>query len=222
MKNPWLQIPASDYEAHMALPEVAQAQALSKLMAMALKEYTPTSLAVIGCSTGNGFEHIDSAHTRRVVGIDINADYLKILKTRFDDKIPSLELLEADITAEDFRINPVSMVFAGLIFEYVDVLAALRTIARCLVPGGILLSVLQLPSTESAPVTATYYKSLELLKPIMNLAAPNEFSNMCGGVGLKTIKTNTIPLKKGKAFFVGFYRKNAEPGAPADAGKPRR
>ena len=33
MENPWLRIPASDYEAHMALPEVSQTQALSKLMA---------------------------------------------------------------------------------------------------------------------------------------------------------------------------------------------
>jgi hypothetical protein len=30
MKNPWLQIPVWDYENHMGLPEVAQAQALSK------------------------------------------------------------------------------------------------------------------------------------------------------------------------------------------------
>jgi len=49
MKNPWFQIPASEYEAHMALPEVAQAQALSQLLSSALKEYTPASLAVIVC-----------------------------------------------------------------------------------------------------------------------------------------------------------------------------
>jgi hypothetical protein len=147
------------------------------------------------------------------VGIDINSDYLKILKSKFGHKIPGLELIEADVTAEGFRIDPVSMVFTGLLFEYVDVSIALPNIARCLVPGGILSAVLQLPSTESAPVTATNYKSLELLSPIMNLVAPTEFSTRCGSVGLKKIKTDTIPLKKGKAFFVGFYRKNAEQDA---------
>jgi len=121
MINPWLRIPASDYEAHMALPEVAQAQALSNLMASALIEYTPMSLAVIGCTTGNGFEHINTARTQRVVGIDINPDYLTILETRFRGRIPCLELIKADITAPSFRIDPVSMVFAGLVFEYVDV-----------------------------------------------------------------------------------------------------
>ena len=222
MINPWLRIPASDYEAHMALPEVAQAQALSNLMASTLTEYTPMSLAVIGCSTGNGFEHINTARTRRVVGIDINPSYLKILKARFGNRIPCLELINGDITASDFWIDPVSMVFAGLVFEYVDVLCALRSIARCLAAGGIFLAVLQERSTESAPVTATCYKSLELLSPIMNLVSPMEFSNMCGSVGLQEIRTDTIPLKKGKAFFVGFYQKDTEPSAPADAGKPRR
>ncbi len=80
----------------MALPEVCQAQALSRLMSLALAEYTPASLAVIGCTTGNGFEHIDPIHTRRVVGIDINPDYLAILKSRFACKIPGLKLIEAD------------------------------------------------------------------------------------------------------------------------------
>jgi SAM-dependent methyltransferase len=210
MINPWLRIPASDYEAHMALPEVAQAQSLSNLMASALTEYTPVSLAVIGCTTGNGFEHINAARTRRVVGIDINPDYLKLLETRFGDRIPRLELIKADITDPGFRIDPVSMVFAGLVFEYVDVLCALRSIARCLAAGGIFLAVLQEPSTESAPVTATPYKSLELLSPIMNLVSPTEFSNMCGRVGFQKIRTDTIPLKKGKAFFVGFYRKRIQ------------
>src|SRR5690554_803950 len=120
MKNPWLQIPACDYEAHMALPEVAQAQALNQLMASVMKEYTPQSLAVIGCTTGNGFEHIDHTYTHRVVGIDINAAYLSVLKARFTDKIPHLELIEADITAPDFGFDPVAMVFAALVFEYVN------------------------------------------------------------------------------------------------------
>ena len=216
MKNPWLQIPACDYEAHMALPEVAQAQALSKLMASVMKEYTPQSLAVIGCTTGNGFEHINHTYTHRVVGIDINAAYLSVLKARFTGKITHLELIEADITAPNFEFNPVSMVFAALVFEYVNVEVALGNISRCLVPGAVLVAVLQLPSSESAPVTATRYKSLELLAPIMNLVSPFEFSHMCNTLGLQQIKTESISLQKGKAFFVGFYRKDTERAVPPD------
>jgi hypothetical protein len=38
-----MQIPASDYEAHMTLPEVAQAQALGNLMAASLTTYLQKS-----------------------------------------------------------------------------------------------------------------------------------------------------------------------------------
>lgn len=211
MKNPWLQIPASDYENHMSLPEVAQAQALNKLMALALTEYVPTSIAVIGCTTGNGFEHIDTTNTRRVIGVDINPDYLALLKIRFAERISSLELIKADIAGPDFHIMPVSMVFAGLVFEYVDVAHALNNIYRSMLPGAILLAVLQLPSPDSSPVTTTRYNSLERLAPIMNLVSPSVFSDICNSIGLQHIKADTIPLKKGKAFFVGHYRKKAEP-----------
>jgi hypothetical protein len=76
----------------MALPEVAHAQALSKLMASALKEYSPASLAVIGCTTGNGLENIDPTQTNRIVGVDINAAYLAVLQ------LPSPESSPATVT----------------------------------------------------------------------------------------------------------------------------
>ena len=213
MTNPWLQIPASDYEAHMTLPEVAQAQAINELFASALKEYAPASLAVLGCTTGNGFEHIDSLQTRRVVGIDINPEYLTILKSRFEAKIPCLETVEADFSEPGFRLEQVSMVFAALVFEYVNVRDALQSIERCMAAGATLVAVLQLPSGKSAPVTATRYRSLELLAPLMRLVSPVEFSDITADVGLRELKKDTVPLNMGKAFFVGYYRKNTEPCA---------
>lgn len=194
----------------MALPEVSQAQALGKLLASALAEYAPESLAVFGCTTGNGFQHIDTAQTKRVVGVDINPEYLAILKNRFGIKIPCLQTIEADFTSSSFRIEPVSMVFAGLLFEYVSIRAALDSIERCMLPGAMLIAVLQLPSAESAPITATQYKSLELLTPLMRLVSPEEFMYACINIGLHEVKKEAVPLKMGKAFHVGYYRKEAE------------
>jgi len=205
--NPWLNIPAEDYESHMSLPDVAQAQALNSLMASALKAYRPDSFAVMVCTTGNGFEHINPSHTRRAIGVDINTAYLTALKKRFAGRLPCLELVEADVASANFQVGPVSMVFAGLIFEYVEVADALSSIYRSMVPGGILLSVLQLPSPDASPVTDTRFESLAMLAPIMNLVAPSEFSGICISAGLKLINSDTMPLKKGKAFFVAIYQK---------------
>jgi hypothetical protein len=208
MSNPWLKIPASDYEAHMALPEVAQAQALDVLFASALAEYAPASLAVLGCTTGRGFEQIDTIQTRRVVGIDINPKYLAILRSKYGARIPDLEVIEGDFTAADFQIRPVSMVFAALVFEYVNTRDAVINIERCMAAHATLVAVLQLPSAESAPVTATQYTSLELLAPLMRLVPPNELLDACADVGLVLLKEDTIPLKKGKAFYSGHFRKD--------------
>jgi hypothetical protein len=92
--NPWLKIPAEDYESHMSLPDVAQAQALNLLMASALKVYRPDSIVVMGCTAGNDFEHIDTSHTRQAIGVAINTAYLNALKKRFAERLPCLELAE--------------------------------------------------------------------------------------------------------------------------------
>lgn len=144
------------------------------------------------------------------MGVDINPDYLSILKRRFASKIPGLELVEADFSLPGFRIEAVSLVFAALVFEYVNVRDTLKNMARCMTSDGNLVVMLQLPSLKSAPVTATRYKSLELLSPLMSLVSPDEFSNSAAGAGLQEIKAYTIPLKMGKAFWVGCYRKNTE------------
>ncbi len=208
MTNPWLTIPAEDYEAHMASPEVGQFQALNQLFKTVLEEHRPESLAVLGCSTGNGFEHIDPTVTRRVLGIDINPSYLGVARTRFLDSLPMLELLEQDFTSASFAIHPVSLIFAALVFEYVGVGEALRSISRSLTPGGALVAALQLPSPTSTPVTKTRFESLEALAPIMNLVSPEEFSLVCFENGLRAVRQTRIPLEQGKELSVGFYEKD--------------
>jgi hypothetical protein len=56
--NPWLQIPASDYEGHMGLPEVNQSAFLANVFRTSLADYDSRSVLYIGCATGNGLAHI--------------------------------------------------------------------------------------------------------------------------------------------------------------------
>jgi len=207
MTNPWLTIPAEDYEGHMASPEVGQLQVLNELFKTVLEEHRPVSVAILGCSTGNGFEHIDTTTTRRVVGIDINPSYLDVARARFLGSLPMLKLLEQDFTSATSVIEPVSLVFAALVFEYVGVRDAVRNISRSLTAGGVLVAALQLASLTSAPVTRTRFKSLEALAPIMNLVSPEEFSLVCLENSLREVRQKRIALKQGKELSVGFYKK---------------
>ena len=82
--NPWLGIPAADYEGHMGDPRVAQLRLLGDVFEESLREFRPAAVVVPGCATGNGFERIDPAATRRIVGIDINPEFLALARNLVD------------------------------------------------------------------------------------------------------------------------------------------
>lgn len=207
MKNPWLDIPLSDYEGHMSSTKVAQMQTLNELFADALADLRPKSVAVFGCAAGNGFEHIDSDITKRVVGIDINPNYLRVLRDRFSDNVCNLTLVKQNFASTKFSIPPVEMAFAALVFEYIAIEQGIRNISKSLIPGGTLVAALQLPSTASAPVTKTQFSSLETLAPIMTLLEPDKFTQACAVYGLNLKAKRTIPMKQGKVLFVANYKK---------------
>ena len=76
MTNPWLTIPLADYEGHMASPVVGQAEMVAHEFEVLLKIHVPTTVALIGCAGGNGFEKAAEVGITRLVGIDINANYI--------------------------------------------------------------------------------------------------------------------------------------------------
>jgi ubiquinone/menaquinone biosynthesis C-methylase UbiE len=114
MKNPWLTITLGDYEAHMSLPEVGQAKMLVSELGNLLAAYAPNSLAFVGCAGGNGFKEAAEAGTTRIVGIDINANYLAVARTRYADRIGALELYCVNIEKDVPQCPPVKMVYVAL------------------------------------------------------------------------------------------------------------
>ena len=137
MNNPWLDISLSDYEAHMALPEVAQARLLADVFAAQLEIHKPGSLAVLGCAGGNGFERIKPDITRRVVGVELNGSYLQAVRVRFGNVFEELELIEGDIQSAAAAFAPVDLIYAALVLEYVEVRTAVtQACAPTLPPCG--------------------------------------------------------------------------------------
>ncbi len=204
-KNPWLQISAEDYEGHMSAPKVAQLQMLNKIFADVLNELHPQSIAVLGCTTGNGFEHLINKNIERIVGVDINPDYISICKNRFERSLPKLELICADLNKAEFPDLSFDLIHAALVFEYVKVELLLSKISRWLRPNGILSVVLQLPSETSSPVSETPYQSIKLLSPVINLIDPQEFRDKAKKCGLEEVKNYKIKLESGKSFSVNKY-----------------
>ncbi len=207
--NPWLSIPAADYEGHMASPGVRQLQYLGRVFAELLVELRPESVAVLGVAAGNGLEHVDPRIVKRVVGIDINPEYLDLARERHAARIPGLELRCADIAACELEPASIDFVYAALIFEYVDPAETVGKIASWLRPGGVAAALLQLPCESSAKVSGTAFASLKALEPHIRLVDPSTIRTLFAGAGMSELRARTDALEGGKSFHLGLYRRRA-------------
>jgi trans-aconitate methyltransferase len=200
MTNPWLKIPAADYEGHMSSPSVAQQSFLAQEFKESLESHDSSTIALLGCATGNGLEHIDKSVTRKVTAIDINPEYLTKLRQCYGDSVPGLEIVEADLETCAIGNQAYSLIFAGLIFEYLDPLKLLLKINCWLCSDGVMVTVLQLPVEHLKKITDTPYVSLKKLDAIMKFISPHDFKSMAYGAGLKERKAKTVTLESGKSF----------------------
>lgn len=204
-ENPWINISASDYEGHMSAPNVAQQAFLNSIIKQLLLKHRPSNLAFAGCTTGNGFEHINFTTTKSVVGIDINKEYLQIAREKFSDE--RIKLIHSDLCTVDLGKHLFDLIHCALIFEYIDVEEALNNLINHLAPAGQLSVVLQLPSEGHSVVSKTDFPSLESLSSFVHLVAPEEFENRINSLGLTKVESRKVTLPSGKGFFVGLYKR---------------
>ncbi|TCD47117.1 class I SAM-dependent methyltransferase [Chlorobium sp. N1] len=204
MQNPWLEIPLSDYEAHMDLPAVDQASMTASELSCALSLFTPASLAVIGCAGGNGFDAIPPS-VRRVVGVDINPRYAASAGERYAGQVAGLEFHVADIQRDPLQFEPVDLLFASLVFEYVAIGDALVNLARVCRPGGRMVTLLQQPSPTLSSLTPSPYDSIRLLSPLMRLVPPAELAGEAASAGFGLVFEKSLTIRSGKSFVVQHY-----------------
>jgi SAM-dependent methyltransferase len=206
--NPWLLIPADDYEAHMGA--VGQSAVLRVLFADAYAERRPRRLAVLGCTTGADLEQIDPGVTEVVVGLDLNPDYLEIARRRLGALGSRLNLVCGDVSEAELPGGPFDLVHAALLLEYVEPAAFFRRIERWLAPDGICSLVTQEPAPGVPSVSATKYDSLQRLAACMTLRDADEVMRFAGEAGLQPLRRQTVTLPTGKRLVSSIFEKDGE------------
>ena len=119
MKNPWEEIPLTDYENHMKLGSVMQLQAMNEMMKGQFDAYPVASVMIFGIAGGNGLEHIQKGKFKKVYGIDVNTFYLKEVVQRYPELDGLLECLRIDLIDEADQLPTAEMVIANLLIEYI-------------------------------------------------------------------------------------------------------
>jgi trans-aconitate methyltransferase len=206
MTSPWLDIPLDEYEAHMALPSVGQAQLIAEQLRDLVRQAAPQSVAVIGCAGGNGFDHLAEMAVTRVVGVDINPQYLEKARQVYAAKIPNLELYTADIQSGESICDAVDLIYAALIFEYVDIPATMNTLRRLCKPTGLMATLIQMPHESLGPVSSSPYTRLKKLEPAMKLVSGEELVGEARRSGFVLEGSTAITTGAGKEFTVQIFR----------------
>jgi phosphoribosylformylglycinamidine (FGAM) synthase-like enzyme len=207
MANPWLTVPLADYEGHMRSANVEQLDTLSDLFAKALASVHAASVAILGIAGGNGLEHIDTALTKRIIGIDVNAGYLNAVQERYRD-LPGLELHRIDLSKEHIHLEPVQLVHAALVFEHAGVGESLDNALSLVAVGGTLSIVLQLPSQTESDVSPTAFSTIQNLKPNFTLIDPQRLVTALETHGLTLKEQLEHPLPAGKALWMGILNRH--------------
>jgi hypothetical protein len=206
MRNPWLDIPLSDYEAHMALPTVGQSQLIAHELDILVRTYCPGSVAIIGCAGGNGFDCVVGTSVSRVAAVDLNPEYIERARVRYEGRIPGLELHIADIQASESLFDPVDLLYVALVLEYVDLARTMSFLGSHCNPNGVLAVLFQLPHETMAHVSPSPYISLRLLEPGMRLISQEELQRQARHAGFAPEHSRTTVSTGGKRFCIAVFR----------------
>jgi ubiquinone/menaquinone biosynthesis C-methylase UbiE len=199
--NPWLKIPLSDYENHMK--QIGQAQMINDVFKKFYVRHRPQKILYLGASGGNGLEHVKN-DAAEITAVDINKGYLRELKQRFR-RFSNLNLVLQRI--EELNYSEADLIFAPLIFEYVDLHKVLNQIPEWLNDTGRLVTILQVDHPIQRNVTKSDYPSVALLEPIIKLVDESLFSSILFKAGLRLISMEHRQMSDSKLFHISCHAK---------------
>jgi hypothetical protein len=205
MIHPWLEIPLSDYEAHMVLPSVGQSQLLAMTLQRVISTFRPKSLAVLGSAGGNGLELVDPKIVRRVVSLDFNQMYLAVCTDRHASSFAHFEPILHDLKQGPPAIEPVECVYAGLVLEYIDPELFYAYLPTLVTHDGVFATLLQVPSPHLPEVSASPFRSLGKLQSVFSFVNPNRMNTALCAHSFSLLEAERIDLPSGKSFHYTAY-----------------
>jgi SAM-dependent methyltransferase len=203
--DPWLAIPADDYEAHMRA--VGQSALLRAMFLRVYSEHRPKRVAILGCTTGSDLLLLDPDTTEQAIGVDLNPAYLAVARERTAALGSKLQLVEGDVLRVELPHGGLDLVHAALLLEYVDPLSLFGRIRAWLAPGGICSVVTQEPATEQPAVSETAYPSLRALAPRMRVRDARQVVTLARHCGFILVGQHAATASGGKSLVSSTFQR---------------
>lgn len=206
MSNPWTDIALSDYENHMSLDSVQQLQAMNSIMRDQFEAYPVDTAMVLGVAGGNGLEHVRRDKYKAVYGVDINSDYLNVVKERYSNLDGVLECLQTDLINEYDKLPDSQLVIANLLVEYIGYEAFMKAMMR--VRPLYISCVIQINTDEAAWVSdSPYLHAFDRLDEVHCQMEEQALTDAMEKTGYRKILVQSNPMPNGKALVrIDFER----------------
>ena len=196
MTNPWTTISLSDYEGHMALDSGMQLQTLTRIMASQIQDCPEGSVMVMGVAGGNGLEHTNADHITKVIGLDINQEYLDQIAQRKILPPEKLTLLQADLTDQTTQLPHSDSVIANLLIEYIGYEHFVRALDNT---GASFVScAIQVNLDENWVSNSPYLHAFDCLDEVHHLIDVAGLTAAMTKAGFTPKKREDYPLPNGK------------------------
>lgn len=201
----------------MALPSIGQSQMIADQLEALVRTFCPHSIGIIGCAGGNGLDRLAGTSVSRMVGVELNPEYIEQTRQRYEGRLPGLELYTADIQTAVSLFEPVDLLFVALVLEYVDLDRTMTALWRHCKNDGVLAVISQLPHETMKAVSPSPYTTLSRLAPVMHLVSPQELQLRARHAGFCPEHSSTILSSGGKGFSVDTFRRRSESARGSDA-----
>lgn len=207
MDNPWNSIPINDYLNHMENDNVYQLQVLNSIIKEQLNQLNSSykNVAILGITDGNGLEHIDSSKINKLVGLDINTDYLQLCSNNYKQLDKILHLHCVDMINEKSKavklLNDVDFIIANLIIEHIHLDNFIDIIIRLPYRSRRISCVIQHNSDSSFISHSGYEKVFECLIQIIEEIDEDKLKNSMEAINYKPVLRNQYSLQNDKHFI---------------------
>lgn len=217
-EHPWLGIDLDVYERHMSDPGVGQLQRLREITSEQLSAHRARTIGILGIAGGNGLDLIDPHSVDGVYGYDINARYLAACAARYRSAFGDrLHLRETELD-RTVRIEPVELLIANLLVEYVGVSEFGAFVAANHVAVGRLSCVVQ-RSERAGFVSATRDTSaFDGLAAVSSDVDPERLASELDDAGFLNTLTREYSLPNGKSLIRQDFAPRPRPREASSSG----
>lgn len=200
IRNPWEEIPLSDYENHMQQDSVMQLQTMNRMMKRQFSLLRAAkSVMVLGVAGGNGLEHVAACGFERVYGVDINYGYLQQCRERYPDLNGILECVCADLTNPDVALPHADLLIANLLVEYIGYACFCRAVT--LIHPQCVSCIVQINTDDSFVSDSPYRHVFDGLDSVHHPVSADELTVTMQAVGYRLSGIEEELLPNGKKLM---------------------